>query len=119
MIDELPTERRRYYRIRYPLKERPKLKVGKSLHGVIELSEGGLKIEAARLSQPEGTVSGLLLLADARYLPVRGRIMSRDLEEIVLCDLEGLPLAIVIEEQRRLIRKYALFDRSGDYTAHG
>jgi hypothetical protein len=94
---------RSFYRLRYPVPERPKLLVGGETYIVTELSEGGMRIEAKAI---EKAIDGTLLLKDGTKLKVKG-IFGRTVErEMVIVELTGVSFGVLMNEQRRLLKRY-------------
>ena len=52
------------------------------------------------------SVSAELMLHDGSRLTIQGTVRRRDGEEWVIVDLEGISFARMLEEQRRLVKKY-------------
>ncbi len=96
---------RAYYRLQYPSRERPVLRVGEQEYPVCELSEGGLRIQGSGLGK---AVFGILCLRDGRRLPITAVVGRRYRHEIVLVNLSGVPYRVILAEQQRLVRRYLL-----------
>ncbi|MCA9151819.1 MAG: PilZ domain-containing protein [Planctomycetales bacterium] len=94
---------RAHYRLQYPLRERPLLVVGTSQYAVIELSEGGLRVQG-NVSSEE--IDGLLKLKDGTVCEVTGKVGRKLRDETVVINLEGVSFAVLMSEQRRLVSRY-------------
>lgn len=112
--DDDEAQRRAFFRLPYPHTERPSLRVDDTLYPVSEISEGGLRVVALDQSEvlaQQLDVQGTLHLVDAK-VDVHGRVLRQQGEEVVLVLSEGIPLSLMVSEQRRLIQKYpSLFRR--------
>ena len=98
-------ERRQFYRIRFPAKERPALRLGvNGEYLVTELSEGGLRIMG--LNGPRGIVDGQLVFSDGRSQSVRGRVSRQCGQETIIAELSGVTFGDMMMEQRRLLAAY-------------
>ena len=101
-------QRRAHFRLRYPQEERLHLITDNGEYLVCEISEGGLRIvlqaQAGATVVPDRLV-GLLNIQD-ETVAIEGRILRRDDKEVVMVLSEGIPLPLVLNEQRRLLRKY-------------
>lgn len=105
-------QRRAHFRLRYPDDARPLLCTEQGDFPICEISEGGLRIvlQAPEARLPE-RLQGLIELGQER-LAIEGRVLRRMGEELVLVLSQGVPLAVMLNEQRRLLRLYPrLFGR--------
>jgi hypothetical protein len=107
----MPAENRRdFYRIYYPPEARPRLLLDASggVHAVcevLECSERGLRFTTpTRWLLPVGTVvSGLLVFAGGAETRVAGSVTRVAPEEVaLLLNRQGIPLGMVLDEQRWL-----------------
>lgn len=107
-------QRRAHFRLRYPDEERLNLSAEEGDYFVCEISEGGMRIvlktEDSEGIFPERMV-GLLCIQE-ETIAVEGRMLRRDGDETIFVLSEGIPLPLILNEQRRLLRKYpGLFGR--------
>lgn len=109
--DDNEAQRRAYFRLLYPQVERPCLLTDGASYPVSEISEGGMRLVAVdqgdELAQQRQIVGILQLPGES--VAVEGRVLRKQSEEVVLVLSEGIPLALMVSEQRRLIRKYPAF----------
>lgn len=97
------TNSRSFYRLRYPILERPKLEIDNKTYPVTELSEGGMRVEARELDK---AIHGTLVLRDGSRMAVKG-ILGRTIgSEKVVVELTGVSFAVLMNEQRRLLKRY-------------
>jgi hypothetical protein len=104
----MPIEsRREWYRIVYPLTERPTVEVGQSLHDVIDCSERGLRYELNHQRVPQvGTRAvGILHFRRGESVRIEGAVIRAFRGFAVLALNPPLPFAEVMAEQRYLRRK--------------
>jgi hypothetical protein len=99
-----PRDSRRHYRIRYPLRLRPRLEVAGLYAVVIDLSEGGVRIvnEAQLPLAPGAVVKGALVLQSGEAARFSGSVVRVTPEDIALCLAQGFSYAVILREQRRL-----------------
>lgn len=102
--------RRQFFRIFYPDQERPIFSCEAETYKVMDLSEGGLRMnlnESQHRPRKDAVLEGRVILPAKRgVLDVRGVVVRvEDREAAVRFDsLNRIPLARMIEEQRILIR---------------
>ncbi|HEU4628484.1 MAG TPA: PilZ domain-containing protein [Gemmatimonadaceae bacterium] len=107
--------RRGYYRIHFPAEARPRLLLDSpgSVHPVgevIECSERGLRFAVpTRWLLPVGTsVSGRVLFLRGAEAHVAGTVIRMQQDEVALMlGREGIPLSVILDEQRYLRSRYA------------
>ncbi|MGJ8669452.1 MAG: PilZ domain-containing protein [Oceanococcus sp.] len=107
-------QRRSHFRLRYPEEERLQLCTDEGEFFVCEVSESGLRIVLQSDTSLEHVPDRLvgLLSVQGDTLAIEGRVLRRDGKEAVLVLSEGIPLPLILNEQRRLLRKYpGLFGR--------
>ena len=100
--------KRNYYRLVYPIGDRPILKLGKRSFIVFNVSEQGIKFikgDEFHLKIDE-IVSGVLVFGDRATFPIEARIYRIAQKQAVIVLSKNLPLKHIMEEQRYLIRKY-------------
>ena len=100
-------QKRQFFRIEYPVEERPWLLLGNDKFEVLDASERGLRIVPLK-GQPLPTmVKGTLQFRDGSECQVAGNV-SRQTEEghLVVQLTLGISLTLIMKEQRRLIQKY-------------
>lgn len=103
-------QRRAFFRLPYPHTERPSLMAGDGVYPVSEISEGGMRVVAldqGDVLAQQHQVQGVLRLNQTE-VAIHGRVLRQQGEEVVLVLSEGIPLSLMVSEQRRLIQKYPL-----------
>ncbi len=114
-MSEDAEQRRAYFRLRYPEKDRPRFRSGAEAFVVTELSEGGMRLHLAdphhQWSGP-ASIDGRLRLASGDELEVSGEFLREADDEVVFQLQRGVDLRTMLEEQKYLVRKYpAMFGR--------
>lgn len=105
--------RRGHFRLEYPAPERPTVvfSTGEAFY-VLDLSESGMRFDCTSgLGIKPGTpVVGQIKFADGATCAFKGRILrySNDRTTCVMMLTHGVPLARMMEEHRRVIRKYQM-----------
>jgi hypothetical protein len=108
------SERRAFFRLRYPEAERPKLLFDNMQFEVVELSESGLRIDlGGRQLETGRTVLGWVRFRDYEANVVEGAVLRTEGQEAVVLLSLKISLKRMLDEQRRLIKLYPmLFERS-------
>jgi hypothetical protein len=102
------SNRRRFYRIRYPLIERPWLIASQAEFSVFEISEAGARIKYADeppavFSQP---IPVRIVFRDGKECRTEAVLERTQYGEFVLRFAKHIPLKVIASEQRRLLRHY-------------
>ena len=111
MSDDSHICRRSYYRLRYPLSNRPNLYLsgeGNRAYQVTELSERGLRLHDPSNSSTLRVghhLRATIHLPDSR-IEVAAVVGRRDHDEVVLVEVEGISFGLIFEEQRRLATRF-------------
>jgi hypothetical protein len=93
--------RRKHYRIVYPLTERPSFAHNDSICEVIECSERGLRFRAEERQPPlHSRVAGRLALRHGLEIEVSGMVVRKSEGGVALhLDLQPIPFVAVMREQ--------------------
>ena len=102
-------QKRQFFRVIYPIVERPKVIVAGKSYKIIDLSEGGLKIYVK--PQPvslkvDAIIVGKVFFADGVSQEFTGKILRTHEDFIVVRTSVGISLQRIMNEQRFLIGKY-------------
>ena len=99
---------RAHYRIVYPLRDRPRLELGGGQHEVVDCSEGGLRFQMTSGAPPElgAHVRAVVRFHEGREVVVEGPIVRVQGGHIALRLTRGIPLAVILAEQRYLLAHY-------------
>ena len=103
------TQSREYFRIGYPLAERPQFIVGDAVHQVMDCCEAGFRYYSAGFEMPEvGTmVEGRIRFRRGQKVNVRGRVVWRNQGQVAVALTDArIPLSIIYDEQRYLRKRY-------------
>lgn len=95
---------REYYRIMYPLAARPIFASGVVEREVLDISEQGLRFRAAdgETWEPGTAVAGVVRFQRRDEVRVTGEVVRIEGREIAVRLGVGIPLKIIIDEQRYL-----------------
>lgn len=103
-------ERRKYFRIPFPLVDRPVVTISGHEMKVVDLSEGGL-----RAKMPQGVsyetgqmIQGELQVFDGTIFKISGRVVRKHEYHLILEFTELLPFSLIMRLQRHLLNKYEL-----------
>ena len=111
------SDQRKYFRLRYPVTERPIIRSGDRDFEVAEISEGGVRIivTGGMEFEPGGQFSGSILFADGEILDIRG-LMLRSMDgEIVVRLSQGISFKRMVAEQALLKQKLTwVFDAGAE-----
>lgn len=103
-------ERRRHYRIRYPIMRRPQVDVWGKRFEDVDVSEGGVRFnyphpEDVELGQP---VQAVILFDDKESADVEGRVVRVEPRRVALELTVGIPYSRIVQEQLRLLSRSAV-----------
>lgn len=102
---------RSFYRIQYPLPERPVLLAEGQSYPVLDCSEHGLRF-IRKLAMPlevGDIVRGVLTFRRGTQTVVEGEVVRIQGDQVALhLNITPIPLGIVLDEQRHLRSKYAM-----------
>lgn len=102
-------DRRQYYRLTFPVAERPRLRLDGQEYDIVEMSEGGVTIELAGRPAPGRgqSWSVVVQMADGVELAASGSVKRTEgSERLTLQFHELLPWKALVDEQRRLLARY-------------
>ena len=95
---------RRHSRIQYPVAARPQISIGSRTFEVLDVSEGGVrfKTDDSLLLKQGDAVAGTIRFRRNETVEVKGSVVRIGGREVALQLDVGVPLKIIIEEQRLL-----------------
>ncbi|MEY4630799.1 MAG: hypothetical protein RIQ81_919 [Pseudomonadota bacterium] len=105
-------QKRQHFRLEFPVKERPRLKLERYELEVLDVSEGGCSVQCdgnayAKLSRPGTAISGVLTFASGEKVDVAGKVLRViDGQRIALAFSQGVPLPVMMAEHRRILKQY-------------
>ena len=107
-MPEQSQNKREYFRLQYPVIDRPKLQLNGRDFQVFEISEKGLQFaHADKFAFPMGAaVSGLITFHDGQTVSVSGKFVRYQPLVHIIADLEGIDLQRMLKEQLYLRNKY-------------
>lgn len=102
-------ERRRYYRVRYPMMRRPSVDVWGRRFDVIDVSEGGVRFQC---SDPESAPAGqpvqaVITFDDTGQAEVEGTVVRVERQRVALELTVGVPYSRIVREQLHLLSRSA------------
>jgi len=106
---------RAFYRIHYPIVERPRFWAGTCAYEVLDCCEGGLRYRLGESdARPEvgSMVRGLLRFHSGTEFDVEGEVVRVQSGSVAL-DLvtDRIPFSVILAEQKALLRRYPIIDR--------
>lgn len=104
---------REYYRVAYPTSLRPRLEVLDHQFDVVDVSERGLRFRLGKAAAPEpgNEVQGTLQFRRGDTVPIRGVVVRIDDGEVATRLDEGIPLRVIMAEQRFLLDRHRYLGR--------
>jgi len=117
-VDEI--QRRQYYRLKYPKKARPVIRIEDHQFHVCESSEKGLRVVMNNIANLYRglRLSGTVRLNGNQEVEIEGAILRFDDNEVIVKLDKGLSFRDMVSEQRHIRQKYPLFFASqGNYAA--
>lgn len=104
----MPQERRQFFRLRYPIAERPTIELQGESYQVCEISEEGARL-LFRSAKPVSfgeTMTGTIHFFDSEDVDVEGIPLRQHGCEVALKLTKGLSLKRMTDEQLHLLEKY-------------
>lgn len=99
---------REHHRIQYPTEARPQFVIAGRAHEVIDLSERGVRFRAAEdvNISVDDELAGRLRFRQGEPVDVKGTVLRIAGREIAVRLEVGVPLKVIIEEQRYLRERH-------------
>ena len=117
-MDQPPeSDQRKYYRLKYPVAERPIIRSGDQDYEISEISEGGARIVVAGAGpfEPGEPFSGTVLFADGEEVEIRGIVLRHDTDEIAVRLSIGISFKRMVAEQAQLKQRLTwVFDSDSE-----
>lgn len=102
-------QRRRHFRLRYPIPIRPPIEIDGNVFSVVDVSEGGLRLHGVSSAYPEEgkQVTGEIEFQDGAKVEIIGHVLRTTDQGDCVLELErGVPQSRMMDEQRRMIQKH-------------
>ncbi len=119
MDQQSEEQRRKYFRLRYPKSERPRAKILDRDFYICEISEQGTRILFTN-SHPVSRgviIKGTIRFHDGVEIPIEGRVLRLDDNELIANLTKGPDLKRMTAEQIYLRKKYpGLFSKTKDFS---
>jgi len=111
MSEESFAQKRQYYRLKYPKRARPVIRIQDELFHVSEVSEKGVRLMIRNISAFYRGLSmaGTLSLHDESKINVSGSVLRFDGDEVILKLTKGPSFKNMVAEQRHIRQKYPSF----------
>ena len=100
---------RAHYRLVYPVGDRPTFTCLGQTMEVIDVSERGLAVTSPQqslVSKSETQLNGKIVFSDGDSVAVTGKVLRTTGDTVILLLSKGVPLPIIIKQQRLMIQKY-------------
>jgi hypothetical protein len=99
---------REHFRVMYPTAARPRFITGELVRPVVDLSELGMRyrLGAGESRELEDELEGVVRLRRGEEIPVRGRVVRLAGGEAAMRLTQGVPLRVILEEQRFLRERF-------------
>ena len=106
-------ERRRHYRIRYPVMRRPLVDVWGQRYEVIDMSEGGVRFQCPdpQSVAPGQPVQAVITFDDTGKADVEGTVVRVERRRVALQFTVGIPYSRIVREQLHLLSQSAVRPR--------
>lgn len=103
------SNKREFYRIRYPIWDRPVMKLDGSYFEVMDIAEKGIKFFCKECSEfmPDAEIQFTLTFHDNESLELEGTILRVYSTAVVIYLEEDIPLGRIIKEQQYILAKYS------------
>ncbi|MGF1909836.1 PilZ domain-containing protein [Vibrio kasasachensis] len=104
-------QKRKYYRLKYPRRAMPIVRIDDELFHVSEISEKGIRIVMNNLTTLYRglTLKGTLSLGVEEKLQVTGTILRFDKNEVILQLTQGPSFKDMVEQQRHIRNRYPAY----------
>lgn len=108
-MSEKKENQRVHFRVVYPAAEAPIFKSMGHTMRVLDVSEQGVALarpERFAALKSDATLTGKIEFPDGEVTAVNGKVLRMDDKTIILLLQKPIPLAVIIQQQRWLIKKY-------------
>ena len=111
MSDGSFTQKRQYYRLKYPKGARPIMRIKDQLFQVSEVSEKGVRVMTRNVSHFYRGLSmaGTLDLHDEKRVDISGAVLRFDGDEVIIQLSRGPSFKDMVSEQRHIRQHYPAF----------
>ena len=93
-------ERRKHFRICYASDGPAKLRIGRCVFSVLDISKGGLRFHNHKKARFGHSVEGIVTLTNGTSFPIRGRILRKKDTDISLEFRNLIPFSPMLEERQ-------------------
>jgi hypothetical protein len=94
------SQRREYFRLRYPAEKAPRVFINNTPYGIVDISENGLKISNPfRHRMPDDICTMTVHFHVGDPIKVVGRMIRREPMMVAFYLIHGIPFKRILEEQ--------------------
>lgn len=99
---------REYFRVAYPTALRPRLEVLDHHFDILDVSERGMRFRLGKAAAPDAgnELQGVVRFRRGETITVRGVVVRVDDGEVATRLDDGIPLRVIMEEQRFLLDRH-------------
>ncbi|MGF1696187.1 PilZ domain-containing protein [Vibrio kyushuensis] len=110
-MSEDSIQKRQYYRLKYPKRAMPVMRIQDELYRVSEVSEKGIRFV---IDKPDSIhhgldMSGVLNLHDDSQISIQGAVLRLDKNEVIILLSKGPSFKDMVQEQRHIRQKYPTY----------
>ncbi|WP_139684659.1 PilZ domain-containing protein [Vibrio tasmaniensis] len=111
MSEESFTQKREYYRLKYPKKARPVIRIKDELFHVTEISEKGVRLMMSNIIPVYRgfSMAGTLWLHGNNSIDIRGSVLRQEGDEVIVLLSQGPSFKDMVAEQRYIRQRYPVF----------
>ena len=104
-------QKRKYYRLKYPHKARPVMRIKDELFHVSEVSEKGVRLMMRNIIPVYRgfSMAGTLRLHGNNSVAISGAVLRQEGDEVVVQLSQGPSFNYMVSEQRHIRNKYPVF----------
>ncbi|MDN3699794.1 PilZ domain-containing protein [Vibrio artabrorum] len=111
MCEDSFTQKRQFYRLKYPKRARPVMRIKDELFHVSEVSEKGIRLIMSKLNPVYRGLSmvGSLRLHSNYNIDISGSVLRQEGDEVIIKLSKGPSFKDMVSEQRRIRQRYPVF----------
>lgn len=109
VLDTACGDQRAFFRLRYPIADRPQSSLLGQQYQTTEISEYGMRLAtpSTEAFAPDQVIEVVITFQDGEMVTVLGRVLRIEEAEVALGLLDSIPEARITREQRYLLQKYS------------
>ncbi len=108
--------KRKHYRVRYPIVYRPNLAILNNVYETLDLSEHGIRFFGNDVSRfhSDMKIEGMITFGDGISISMKGKIIRIDRNNAVMFLTDSIPFERILAEQRYIKVKYPEYGQDID-----